>query len=707
MRGGGRPGSTEMGTTRINTITAHLNDPLIPEDCDYIPPERRSTVRCRLMAAKSVELTRLPPGCVRYRSAVRTRRRPLGLRFKTKPNKAREIKPTTWLGSWWQAVTRPGEPEAERVCNRCLAVIENVEKAETVIKFLLSNPYIDLTMWPVLKCLNRTYRAAIEYLETKWRRLGQRVLTLPDWRDGVAVKLLRQNAALTRGHPTWTIVAAVVAGTNVGASFGVEAEAGNGAGGGGGGRRTPWRRRSCTTVGCCSHTLQCSPDLTIANCFQIFRNLPSSHALHFRARLRMSRQLDKLEPFAPTLLWQALGSPEVLRDIVLPAAAASFSFCTSAYFYARSHPNLRHIKSCIFDQASPEVRKELAASEFFLTALLTLMRLDTAVSTRSATLDRHVLEPRPFVPGSTRFRVVSVDINSLARLDSYTKPWVVTCKLADMEEEDGGEEVEGGGEGGGRQKGGRECERVLMVKNEAVYKDDVVQRMQHYLLSIDPDLALTPYLVTPIAPTQGLILFLDNCRSLAAIQKEGNIATHLLANNQKKLIEDVQLAFMRSCAASAVLSLLCAFGDRHLNNILLRKDRLIHVDFGYLFGEEPPLSTHRLSLPAQSIRLTKNMLDVFRENHYQTFLDLCARINRLVRSVSPDLFFVAQALVPVNGATREQLETHFNHYMLPYTITNAREADRFIINVVENDALSTSSVTVANMFTALLEYLKR
>jgi hypothetical protein len=612
----------------------HGPAPLLPEECVYVPPGRRAGIRRRLHC-QTKPLDGVPKGCAAYLSASSTGRRPLLLPYNLRPPPPRCLPPGTstvsaMLNSWWSAATAPRVegPDPERVCMRCHDTIRQVGKAEAEIQFLLSNPYFDLTYWPKLRRLSTGFKHAVDYLQTKWTRLGQRVLAMPDHRDAVAAQLLRQNAPLLAHHPTWTVVAAVVAYLHVPLS-----------------PQAAGTRLSCRLLRCHSHVPACSTQLTVANCFQIFRNLPPQHCLHERARRRLSLLLLDLEPFAPTLLWQALSTPEVLRDVLLPAVRASHSFCVSAYFYARAHPNLRHIKARIYEQARSQHQQEIAASEVFLTALLALMGPDMSVSNRSAALDRHVLDPQPFVPGSVQFRVVDVDTGSILQLDSYTRPWVVTCTLLDVRTH-------------------RRIDRVLMLKNEPVFKDDIVQRLQWYLLKKDPTLALTPYLVTPVAPQRGIIMFLDECASLDKIQKEeGSISSYLMAHNQDKTIAEVQLSFMRSCAASAVLSLLCAFGDRHLNNILVRKDQLVHVDFSYLFGEEPALSTHRFSLPTQSIRLTKGMLDVFRHRHYQSFLDLCAKINRTVRTVAPDLFFITQALVSVGATTREQLETHFNQYM--------------------------------------------
>lgn len=457
---------------------------------------------------------------------------------------------------------------------------------------------------------------------------------------------------------------------------------------------------------------------------------------------------SSLEPFAPTLLWKAAECPALVHDVLLPAVRASASFCASAYFYARSQPRLFSLKEQMYAAAPVCEQRELAASDAFVNALLSVVdtfrrrgragssavmlplhvagsgncndkvgEMDGASAAHEsrgdqhrdqhrehgeqgggykeeasqyggAAIDQHIFDAQPRLPGSMRYRVLQVDCAAATELASYTRPWVVPCTLLDC-------------------CTGRQEARVLMVKNEAVFKDDVVQRIQQYLRHVDPSLALVPYVVTPVAPDRGIVLFLDKCESLASIQKKGTLLSYLLSHNQSATVGNVQQAFMRSCAASAVMSLLCGFGDRHLNNILVHGTSLVHVDFGYLFGEEPALSTACLTLPPQNVRLTKGMLEVFSGTHYDEFLSQCARVNRLARSVGPDLFCIAQALAPVGAITQDRLEAHFNQYMLPYTVTSNREADQFILSVVENDALASSSAGFRSVAGAVIECLFR
>jgi hypothetical protein len=666
-------------------------------------------------------------------------------------------KPASLLSSWFSTQGRP----AERVCTKCRSAIVKVNLSRDLIEVLVCNRFLDLNDWPALCCVSRRFRAAVDFLKRKWGRMAQNVLYTPNQTDPVACKLLSQNAQLLAKHPDWCIRAAcagldvVRAGDfapaprtpprNAGRArsdaiaipraredhdadaddsmdFSSHGNSDSDSDSDGAASHAPVRgflhefvagglpqsfgdsfafsppaapptpppapfRSGCGAINC--HR-PCPRQLDVYHCFKILLNLRAAHPLHRQALVQLkSLPTVELLPFVPSLEWLSITTPSVLDELLVPAAQRDAELATMAYFYARSNPNLRGVKAVFFQKMPRDLQRELSASEFFLSALLGMMHPSLVPSARHAHFDTHVLDSRPFLPGTTRFRVVGLDCGSLQQLASYTRPWVVRCTLWD-------------------EINRRSEDRVIMIKNESVYNDLTVQLVQQYLLQKDPSLCLLPYHVVALEPKRGLVLFVKDCVSLAEIDtRGGSILQHLMERNQTATVKDVQLQFMRSAAASSILSLLLGFADRHLGNILVHQNFLLHVDFDYLWGQEPALSSHQFTLPAQHIRLTKQMLDVFRNHHYADFLQLCTKINRKVRSVAPNVYFICWSLTSVSACASETLMSHFNAYMLPYTIQTYTEADMAIINVLEKDTRTTTSASLQGMISKLLKYLDR
>lgn len=608
----------------------------------------------------------------------------------------------------------------ERVCNRCKDIITRVTASEGVIRMLLSNPYIDLLDFKVLKCVSKTTRAAVEFLEKKWSKLGQNRFDLAACRSPVANALLSQNAHLIRDHPSWEILAAsagcypsdaklTAAHMKTYREFAQRLRQG-------GWRRTAKHYEFGTTREICDQLRCkkiCNPVMLLGQCITVILRLPRNSPLRAKAFQRLIAATDQLEttdreqtktrekeekktraktkmfpliPFVPSLIWMSMDEPDVLQKVIIPTMKKDNEFAYLAYFCARGHPHLRFIKAALYKVLAPEQRKEVASSEFFLNAILHLLNPSMRPSERLSAIDAHVLAQKPFLPGSARFRVVSIDTRTVKQLTSSTYPWVMQCEIEDVQENI----VE---------------TRTVMVKPESVWNDLTVMLVQRYLLSLDPSLELEPYLVTPLGISQGLVMFVKGCKSLFEIEKNGTIMTWLSDSHQTKCSADIQKTFMRSCAITCVLSLLLGFGDRHLQNILCSgaTGRLIHIDYGFLWSEEPTVSRHRFWLPEQIIRLTPGMLQVFQTHFYRDFLSLCASINRMVRSVAVDLYYICWALIPVGSTDEYKMRAHFTSFLLPYTM-NASDADAAIVNVIEHET-KTSSTPFSSIVHKFMKYL--
>ena len=77
----------------------------------------------------------------------------------------------------------------------------------------------------------------------------------------------------------------------------------------------------------------------------------------------------------------------------------------------------------------------------------------------------------------------------------------------------------------------------------------------------------------------------------------------LILSGPYEISATVMDTFVKSCAASCVVTYILGIGDRHLDNIMMRSNgQLFHIDFGFIFGQDPK------PLPPP-FRFTRHMAD--------------------------------------------------------------------------------------------------
>ncbi|KAG5452089.1 Phosphatidylinositol 3-kinase catalytic subunit type 3 [Clonorchis sinensis] len=121
------------------------------------------------------------------------------------------------------------------------------------------------------------------------------------------------------------------------------------------------------------------------------------------------------------------------------------------------------------------------------------------------------------------------------------------------------------------------------------------------------DLKLTPYKVLATGSGHGFVQFIES-QSVCDILQKGTILGFLQQNARSStdplgVQKEVLETYIRSCAGYCVITYLLGVGDRHMENLLLTNDgRLFHIDFSFLFGNDPkPMATE--------VRLTRSMIE--------------------------------------------------------------------------------------------------
>jgi hypothetical protein len=133
------------------------------------------------------------------------------------------------------------------------------------------------------------------------------------------------------------------------------------------------------------------------------------------------------------------------------------------------------------------------------------------------------------------------------------------------------------------------------------------------------ELWVNPYRILATGRTTGVIEMVRNAMSFDALKKrpgygKGGLREHLLRMTEftadpGEAFKSAQSNFVRSLAAYSLMSYFFLFKDRHNGNLLLdTAGHVIHIDFGFVFGQAPGGSfSLELSTP---FKLTEEMLEV-------------------------------------------------------------------------------------------------
>ena len=175
--------------------------------------------------------------------------------------------------------------------------------------------------------------------------------------------------------------------------------------------------------------------------------------------------------------------------------------------------------------------------------------------------------------------------------------------------------------------------------------------MDNLLKKVNLDLKLNTYGILALSKDDGLMEFVDGSDAVSAILSQyKTIQQYLRTYNEDPngpygINSDVFENFIKSTAASCVVTYLLGVGDRHLDNIMMKRNgQLFHIDFGFIFGQDPK------PLPPP-FRFTRHMAECLGgedSNYYNQFKSYCCQAYNWLRK-SADLILNLLALMADAG----------------------------------------------------------
>lgn len=181
--------------------------------------------------------------------------------------------------------------------------------------------------------------------------------------------------------------------------------------------------------------------------------------------------------------------------------------------------------------------------------------------------------------------------------------------------------------------------RVIFKNGDDMRQDQLIiqmiRLMDAQLKRVGLDLRLTPYRVLATSSATGMMEMVLESEPVSAVldAHRGDIMAFLRAHHPKEGAEygidpDVMDTYVKSCAGYAVVTYILGIGDRHLDNIMLRRSgHLFHIDFGFIFGRDPK------PMPPP-MRLTKEMIDGMGgpdSTNFARFRSLCCQAFNILR----------------------------------------------------------------------------
>ncbi len=179
-------------------------------------------------------------------------------------------------------------------------------------------------------------------------------------------------------------------------------------------------------------------------------------------------------------------------------------------------------------------------------------------------------------------------------------------------------------------KGGDDMRQDQLVIQMIALTDRLFKR-------VNLDLCLTPFKVISTSRDDGLMEFIDGAYAVSAVlgKHKGNLQAFFREHHPAPapakygIDPNVMDTFIRSTAGYCVITFVLGIGDRHQENLMIKKTgHLIHIDFGWIFGRDPK------PYPAP-MRLLPEMVTAMggpKSEDYAQFVRFCCQAYHIMRT---------------------------------------------------------------------------
>lgn len=355
--------------------------------------------------------------------------------------------------------------------------------------------------------------------------------------------------------------------------------------------KTPLRRLHCRTLLC---SRICQPVLSIADIIRLtpVLHLPLIQRWVVQSWQRMNPRLHSLLMF----WWVHIGvqHPRLVHEGLLEICQCRLELAFAFWFECNLAKKKHNFKQLIgFQDSLCQQLKKSWLAELKRSILFQGMLAQLTFEQRQTTSFFNHKHKSVRLPWSPHIAVCSM--GNIQHFTSSSKPISITLRTT------GGALIQ------------------CLLKNEDVRTDRLAMVIGQMINDMTANIVVHTYPVFPLTPHSGCVIMIPNAQTLYSIRRKMSLTNYIMSTNANETIHKVRQRFVATCAGACLLAFTMGLGDRHLENIVVTTQaHLVHVDFGYILGEDPK---HMQS----DMRITDDMVDAMggrQSASFTTFLTI-------------------------------------------------------------------------------------
>ena len=308
---------------------------------------------------------------------------------------------------------------------------------------------------------------------------------------------------------------------------------------------------------------------------------------------------------------------------------------------------------------------------------------------------------------------IGLDINNIEFKNSNTKPIILNFNCIKKENNKYDKDNKDDKNNKDDKDNLKKYNFSVLYKSEDVRKDYIISKIISIMdiiiqKELEIDLNLVHYNILPIDENSGYVEIVPDSETIYDIKSKFKftIQNYIIENNSNEPIEQLRDKFVKSCAGYCVISYLLGIGDRHLDNIMIKKEGILfHIDYGYILGNEPKFFTKK-TFGMDEIRLTSDMIDMMgglESKHYKKFVELCNTCFNCLRQHS-NLFYILLSMLHFykpdidgkNTYNKEIIQKYIIDKFIPYESNT--EAKIHINTKISNNTHQSIGTSISDFF---------